>query len=96
MEAWLAERKANYPTKKRIQEKKNAEALKSAQTDEGSNSSNTKVDSDEEKLGKLQADDHSSKEEIMGRDRSHVPFDTFQLPPGLTCNVNGVMVLQNP
>ena len=56
MEAWLAERKANYPTKKRIQDKKNAEALKSAQADESANNSSTKVDSDEEKLGKLQAE----------------------------------------
>lgn len=57
MAAWLAERRANYPTKKRIQEKKKvAEELKSAQANNTSNEVNTKIDSDEEKLGKLQAE----------------------------------------
>ena len=56
MEAWLAERKANYPTKKRIQDKKKAEALKSAQAEKDAENADAKVDSDEEKLGKLQAE----------------------------------------
>lgn len=56
MAAWLAERKANYPTKKHIQEKKKAEALKAAQASSHANDASTKIDSDEEKLGKLQAE----------------------------------------
>ncbi len=53
MAAWIAERKANYPTKKRIQEKK-AEALKIAPATNSTNETSIKMDSDEEKLGKLQ------------------------------------------
>ncbi|RYP10297.1 hypothetical protein DL764_000789 [Monosporascus ibericus] len=54
--AWIAERKANYPTKKRIEEKKKAEALKAAQASDNTNAADGKIDSDEEKLGKLQAE----------------------------------------
>lgn len=48
MEAWIAERKANYPTKKRIEEKKAAQEAKAAEAP-----APPKVDSDEAKAEKL-------------------------------------------
>ncbi|KAI1431109.1 hypothetical protein GGR50DRAFT_108944 [Xylaria sp. CBS 124048] len=54
MSAWIAERKANFPTKARVEAKKAASAVSAPKTDDSSKSIITRVDREQAKIDKLE------------------------------------------
>ncbi|KAI1176030.1 hypothetical protein F4777DRAFT_578453 [Nemania sp. FL0916] len=54
IDAWIAERKANFPTKARVEAKKAAAAASAPKADDSSKTTTTKIDKDQAKIDRLE------------------------------------------
>lgn len=70
MAAWIAERKANFPTKARVEAKKVAEAAAAPKADNSSKPTVTKIDKDQAKIDRLEKKLSKLKGSIEKRKRA--------------------------
>ncbi|KAI0970109.1 hypothetical protein F4678DRAFT_462909 [Xylaria arbuscula] len=70
MAAWIAERKANYPTKARVEAKKAANGISTSNTDDSSKSATTKLDKEQAEIDRLEKKLSKLKGSIEKRKRA--------------------------